>query len=484
MATQATAQPARIEHVDPKQLVIAANVRGDTKIEGDFVESIKQVGILQPPMVTENDTGSYDVVLGQRRTLGAIAAGLTVIPVYVVGKLEADSARIVDQLTENEQRQQLTDAERLGGYRQLSLFGMKPADMVKRTSRPKAEVDRYLKVLSSEAATQAVTDFPITLEDAAALAEFDKDPAAQKKVLKAAGTSQFKWEIQQARQKREISAKVDAVAKKLTKAGVTIVTSSPEYGHRLDRLAPADDPHIPFDEITHAACPGHVAYVSKDQWAAGQVTYSCADPDANGHVAKQWGTPDTPEQIAADEARRAAEAAAEADEQAAFAIRRAFIVDQLTGKQPADLALVFAKAALLLEVSIDVGTIEALALLDLPIEPEPDPDEVYAAMVKNPKLAAAYPAAVALAELDDTIRYLSPVGYQREQLDFAAREYFAILQAWGYELTDYDKGLLEAREKAAAAAALAKEEAADPKSADLDDAPDGDEDDFDDENDD
>lgn len=89
-----------IVQVDPKSLTIALNVRTDVRVDKEFVASVKELGILQPPMVVGNDAGSYDVVLGQRRVLAAVEAGLATIPVYLVAKSEADGVWVSTRLSD------------------------------------------------------------------------------------------------------------------------------------------------------------------------------------------------------------------------------------------------------------------------------------------------------------------------------------------------------------------------------------------------
>ncbi|MEX1078908.1 MAG: hypothetical protein WED09_07355 [Homoserinimonas sp.] len=60
-----------IVQVDPATLTIALNVRTDAKVDKEFVASIKTLGILQPPMVTANADGGYDVVHVSSGAIGA-----------------------------------------------------------------------------------------------------------------------------------------------------------------------------------------------------------------------------------------------------------------------------------------------------------------------------------------------------------------------------------------------------------------------------
>lgn len=214
-----TTTKGRIEQVDPATLTIALNVRTDAKLDKDFVASIKQLGVLQPPMVTENETGGYDVVLGQRRVLASVEAKLAQIPVYVVDQTEADAARIIDQLTENDQRQQLTEAERIGGYKQLALFELTPAQIAKKTATSKDRIQTALTIADNPAAITALAEQQITLEHAAAIVEFADDRAAVQ-TLTVTPTNKLEHTLRQLRDARALAELKKQLQAELEQLGV------------------------------------------------------------------------------------------------------------------------------------------------------------------------------------------------------------------------------------------------------------------------
>lgn len=104
-----------IEHVNPADLVIGANVRLDTKTDTAFLASIRERGVLVP-VVAHRDSDNEDrltVLYGQRRTLAATEVGHDSIPVYVVATPD-DASRIVDQLGENDHRAGLAATDHRG----------------------------------------------------------------------------------------------------------------------------------------------------------------------------------------------------------------------------------------------------------------------------------------------------------------------------------------------------------------------------------
>ncbi|MFJ3385615.1 MULTISPECIES: ParB/RepB/Spo0J family partition protein [unclassified Curtobacterium] len=99
-----------VVRVDPATLIVAANVRSNTKVTKEFIASVKLHGVLVPITAQEAEDG-LRVVDGQRRTLAAVEAGLAEVPVFVVAPLE-DAARIVDQVVVNSTVQSWTTSSR------------------------------------------------------------------------------------------------------------------------------------------------------------------------------------------------------------------------------------------------------------------------------------------------------------------------------------------------------------------------------------
>ncbi|MFC4223548.1 ParB/RepB/Spo0J family partition protein [Lysinibacter cavernae] len=215
-----------IEHIDPRELIIAANVRKDVKLKPEFVSSIRESGILSPPMVTHNKDGALEVVLGQRRTLAAIEAGLETMPVYVVGESEANAARVIDQLAENEQREELSDAERLGGYRELAMFGLSAGDIAKSTGTSKTRVETALSIAAVPAAVEAVAEKQLTLEQGAIVADFCSDFADDEELiaeLLAAEPDEIERNAPTLRREATLRAQAAVVRADAEDAGLTVL---------------------------------------------------------------------------------------------------------------------------------------------------------------------------------------------------------------------------------------------------------------------
>ena len=79
--------------------------------------SIKEVGLLQPPVVRSIGNGKYQLIMGERRFRAAKLAGLKSIPVII--RQTADDQLLREALIENIHRSQLNPLEEGAAYQQL-----------------------------------------------------------------------------------------------------------------------------------------------------------------------------------------------------------------------------------------------------------------------------------------------------------------------------------------------------------------------------
>ena len=287
--------------VDPRALLVDVNIR-ETRVDPEFVGSIRDLGVLVPIVVVPTDDGPLRVRYGHRRVRAAVEAGLAQVPVYVTDDQGADDAdRIVRQWAENEHRAGLTNAERTAAIEQLSLLGIPAGEISKRTHTARADVDHALRVAGSKVARNAVTvNRDLTLEQAAGLAEFEDDQETVDKLLGQLdgddGAGGFAHELQYQQDLRADRAADDAKRAELIAAGVTVLDTYPEHNpatkaRRLDTLADQDgnpfvtwvyDPdtsHNRRDVTKHEPCDGHSAWVSN----GGDVSWFCLDWKGYGH---------------------------------------------------------------------------------------------------------------------------------------------------------------------------------------------------------
>ena len=83
----------------------------------ELIASIKEIGILQPPVVRQTSAGKYELVMGERRYRAAKAAGLISIPVII--RQTPDNELLREALIENIHRSQLNPLEEGAAYAQL-----------------------------------------------------------------------------------------------------------------------------------------------------------------------------------------------------------------------------------------------------------------------------------------------------------------------------------------------------------------------------
>lgn len=118
--------------------------------------SIKEVGVLQPIVVTHTDKG-YTLVAGERRWRAAKRAGLDTIPA-VTREASGDST-LVESLVENVQRQDLTPLEEAHAYRQLlEDFGMTQEQVADRVGKSRPAVSNTLRLLQLPGPVQSLVD--------------------------------------------------------------------------------------------------------------------------------------------------------------------------------------------------------------------------------------------------------------------------------------------------------------------------------------
>lgn len=282
------------EQINPTHITIGDNVRLDPRLDTDFIASIRERGVLEPVLLYRDGDGTLTVLAGQRRTLAARAAGRTTIPALVSDTPPDQADRLVDQYVENEHRAPLTNSERITAIEQMALAGLSDHQIAKRTATPKATV-QAAKAAAQAPALREYAD-QLTLDQAAALTEFDDDPDAVEALLAAATTGRFDHVAQRLRDDRAEAAHRAEFAATLTDQGLTVI-DDPGYGdttpiRRLTRLT--DDDGTDLTPDTHAQCPGHAAYITTawrtpttdDQEPAGDVDDQ--DDDQNGDEDEPW----------------------------------------------------------------------------------------------------------------------------------------------------------------------------------------------------
>jgi ParB family transcriptional regulator, chromosome partitioning protein len=178
-ADQGMQQPTQgtLEHLDPHELALETNVRDDAALIADFVDSVREHGVINPIVAVRGDDGVVRVRAGQRRTLAAREVGLPTVPVYVRPATSGDqkaqvAERVAEQIVENDHRQALTDAQRATGIQQMLDAGVSASKAAKILSVPRETVKAAATAAGSAAAMEALSSGQLSLSEAAVLTEF------------------------------------------------------------------------------------------------------------------------------------------------------------------------------------------------------------------------------------------------------------------------------------------------------------------------
>lgn len=231
-----TGQPVgTLEHLDPGLLDIGDNVRDDAALSKSFIASIAENGVLVPITGVRDpeNAGVVRVRNGQRRTLAAREVGLPTVPVYVLPAGAADTGeetidRIVHQIVTNDQKQDLTDAQRARGIQQMIDAGMSVTKVAKKLSVAKDTIKAAETAAKSTTAMDALASGQLNLVEAAAITEFEDLPGALARLLNAAGTRRFEHTVAQLREEGASAEAEAKAAQGWTERGFTVLPQQPQ----------------------------------------------------------------------------------------------------------------------------------------------------------------------------------------------------------------------------------------------------------------
>ena len=119
----------------------------------ELMVSIKEVGILQPPVVREVSGGRYELIMGERRYRAAKAVGLKTIPVII--RQTPDNELLREALIENIHRSQLNPLEEGAAYAQLlSDFNCTHEELATKLGRSRPHLSNTMRLLTLPQAVQ------------------------------------------------------------------------------------------------------------------------------------------------------------------------------------------------------------------------------------------------------------------------------------------------------------------------------------------
>jgi ParB family transcriptional regulator, chromosome partitioning protein len=298
-----------LEHLAPTLLDIGDNVRDDAALSKAFIANIAENGVLVP-ITGVRDPERPEVIRvrnGQRRTLAAREVGLSSVPVYVLPSTDADASqetidRIVHQIVTNDQKRDLTDAQRARGIQQMIDAGMSVTKVAKRLSVAKDAVKAAHTAAQSTTAMDALASCQLSLVEAAAITEFEDMPGAVERLMSSAGRGWFEHTAAQLRQERATAQARAQAAQVYTDKGFTVLEHRPESWDAacipLHHLVTAEGDEADDNVVTN---PAHWAVLlSEDSALCDGETGDVVDEET-----VDWETEDQPDAEPAEGLRHA-----------------------------------------------------------------------------------------------------------------------------------------------------------------------------------
>ena len=115
--------------------------------------SIKEVGLLQPPVVRSLGNGKYQLIMGERRFRAAKLAGLKSIPVII--RQTSDDQLLREAIVENIHRSQLNPLEEAAAYQQLlNDFNYTHDELAVKLSKSRPVITNTMRLLNLPASVQ------------------------------------------------------------------------------------------------------------------------------------------------------------------------------------------------------------------------------------------------------------------------------------------------------------------------------------------
>ncbi len=115
--------------------------------------SIKEVGLLQPPVVRLLGNGKYQLIMGERRFRAAKLAGLKTIPVII--RQTSDDQLLREAIVENIHRSQLNPLEEAAAYQQLlNDFNYTHDELAVKLSKSRPVITNTMRLLNLPVSVQ------------------------------------------------------------------------------------------------------------------------------------------------------------------------------------------------------------------------------------------------------------------------------------------------------------------------------------------
>jgi ParB family chromosome partitioning protein len=125
----------------------------DADALNELTASIKEVGVMQPPVVRAIAEGKYELIMGERRLRASKLAGLKTIPVII--RQTPDNELLREALLENIHRSQLNPLEEGAAYQNLlNDFGYTHDELALKVGKSRPAITNTLRLLNLPASVQ------------------------------------------------------------------------------------------------------------------------------------------------------------------------------------------------------------------------------------------------------------------------------------------------------------------------------------------
>ncbi|NMB93915.1 MAG: ParB/RepB/Spo0J family partition protein [Flexilinea flocculi] len=143
----------------------------------ELADSIREHGIIQPLIVTQEAEGNYTLIAGERRLKAAQMAGLSMVPVII--RQATDRELLELALIENVQREDLSPLETAEAYKNLEEnFELTHEEISRRVGKNRVSITNTLRLLKlPESVRSALANRSITEGHARALLALPSEQA-------------------------------------------------------------------------------------------------------------------------------------------------------------------------------------------------------------------------------------------------------------------------------------------------------------------
>jgi len=417
------------------------NPRDKLRRIDELAASIREVGILQPLVVTRNGNDRYRIVVGHRRHAAAKKAKLTTVP-CIVRDNGIDRARLIHEIIENVQRDDLNPIEEAKAYnRLLKELDVTQAEIAARCGVSEAHVSKRLSLLALPTDVRKRVGLPrgdeqrITLEEAYELSKLADHPDRIRDVLTDPDPIERRYYLEQQVEEVEREQKLTAARADLAAKGKRVVDNEGYNPKSYARLAKETwERGIVVDRRKHAKEPCAAVVLEWDGRKCNTVPV-CTDPER--HTKKGASTlkderPAGPTPTRSGKSPR--EKKREAEERDAAKARKAFMSETVRARPVDELGIDIVDLALRRYLA-DAAHVELLKMCDLlgltppkgaKANDRPGPTiGKYIAQSSTNRLRACLAFALTQGE------WSSPWSYQREHRE--------LLITLGYEPTELER---------------------------------------------